>query len=320
MLYSNWSEHPEMSYDVYMAWRKEYIHAQVASYSLEDYLLLFRVCKEAMTLPDFNNWYLSTELELAVDACFERTELYLSVISAYLKLDTPCDISADGILDNLFRLMPEKHVKEFINRHSFSQKNTWLWSFYTQMPENQLSRECFDDFIKYLALVPRNLRNAPYRMLDKIEKYELIDADATITACEIIAAYYSDSPEAFKLYFSFMLNPYYVEPTIVIDKFKGNIALLEDIYLKCLVLSSNDDHDGAFLAKLLCADSNFLYRYLDALLDHMGLSFYAYNPWVDRLSFIWSSESFDEYPKLISDYLFEKTNDKKRIYSSVGRL
>lgn len=318
MLYSNWSEHPEMSYAVYMAWRKEYIHAQVASYSLEDYFFLFRVCKEAMTLPDFNNWYLSTGLELAVDACFECAELYLSVISAYLELDTPCDISADVILGNLFRLMPGKHVKEFINRHSFSQKNSWLWSFYTQMPENQLSRESFDDFIKYLTLVPRNLRNAPPRMLDKIEKYELIDADATIKACEIIAAYYSNSSEAFKLYFSFMLNPYYVEPTIVIDKFKGNIALLEDIYLKCLDLHGNEDQDGEFLAELFCRDPDFLYCYLDKTLAHMSISFYAHNPWVRRLHFIWGNEKFQAYPELISDYLFEKTNNEQWIYSSIA--
>ena len=103
----------------------------------------------------------------------------------------------------------------------------------------------------------------------------------------------------------------------VIEKYKDDITLLEDIYLKCLAFCSNDDHDGTFLAKLFCADCDFLYRYLDSMLDHAGSSFYAYNPWVNRLSFIWSSRSFESYPELISDYLFERTNDKKWIYSMV---
>ena len=317
MLYSNRGEHLEMDYDVYRAWYKKCIYTQVTSYSLKDYLFLFHVCKEAMALPNFNNWYLTTGIEFAVDACFERTELYLSVIGAYLKLDTPCDISADGILENLFRLMPEKHVKEFINRHSFSQKNTWLWSFYTQMPDERVSSDWFEDFLIYLEHVPENLRSPCERPLVKIEKYEKVDKAALIKASRIISAHYNDSPKVFGLYFSFILTPYYMQEDAVIEKYKDDIALLEDIYLKCLAFCSDDDHDGAFLAKLFCVDSNFLYRYLDVILDHAGSSFYAYNPWVNRLSFIWSSESFKSYPELISDYLFERTNDKKWIYSMV---
>ena len=318
MLYSNRGEHLEMGYDVYMAWRKECIHTQVVSYSLEDYLFLFRVCKEAMVLPNFNSWYFSTGLEFAVDACFECTELYLSVISAYLELDTPCDISADGILGNLFRLMPEKHVKEFINRHSFSQKNTWLWSFYTQMPDERVSSDWFEDFLTYLEHVPENLRSSCERPLDKIVKYESVDKDAVIKASRVIASHYNDSPDVFSLYFSCMLNPYYEKAGAVIDRYKDNLTLLEDIYLKCLDLHGNEDQDGEFLAELFCRDPDFLYCYLDKTLAHMSISFYAHNPWVRRLHFIWGNEKFQAYPELISDYLFEKTNNEQWIYSSIA--
>lgn len=49
-----------------------------------------------------------------------------------------------------------------------------------------------------------------------------------------------------------------------------------------------------------------------------SVSFYAHNPWVRRLHFIWGNEKFQAYPELISDYLFEKTNNEQWIYSSIA--
>ena len=316
-LYADRSIHPEMDYIACLSWRKEQIQKLVAEFDLDSYLFVFRLCKEAMLLPEYKQWSFSSEIELAINGCFERRELYADVVIAYLKEDTPCDIDANSVLANLFCLMPATSVKKLIDDHSFSQKNDWLWSFYTQLPDNQVSLEWFEDFLAYLEIAPGNLRSKYERPLDRIAKYESVDKDAVIKASRVIASHYNDAPDVFGLYFSCMLNPYYEKAGTVIDRYKDNFALLEDIYLKCLDLHNDEDQDGEFLAVLFCRDPDFLYCYLDKTLAHMGMSFYAHNPWVRRLHFIWGNETFQAYPELISDYLFEKTNNEKWIYSAI---
>lgn len=88
-------------------------------------------------------------------------------------------------------------------------------------------------------------------------KYEGVDKDAVIKASMVIAAHYNDAPDVFGLYFSFILNPYYEKASTVIDRYKDNLALLEDIYLKYLDLHGDEDQDGEFLAELFCRDPDF---------------------------------------------------------------
>ena len=49
----------------------------------------------------------------------------------------------------------------------------------------------------------------------------------------------------------------------------------------------------------------------------MGTSFYAHNSWASRLHFVWDDETFQSYPELISDYLFEKTGEEEWRYSAI---
>ena len=316
-LYANRSVHPDMDYTAYRSWRTEQIQKLVAEFDLDSYLFVFQLCKEAMLLPEYRQSSLASGIEIAINGCFERKELYVSVVIEYLKEDTPCDIDADSIFTNLFCIMPATSVKKLIDDHSFSQKNAWLWNFYTQLPDEQVSLDWFEDFLAYLELAPKKLRSKYERPLNKIVKYEGVDKDAVIKASMVIAAHYNDAPDVFGLYFSFILNPYYEKASTVIDRYKDNLALLEDIYLKYLDLHGDEDQDGEFLAELFCRDPDFLYCYLDKALDHMGTSFYAHNSWASRLHFVWDNETFQSYPELISDYLFEKTGEEEWRYSAI---
>ena len=126
----------------------------------------------------------------------------------------------------------------------------------------------------------------------------------------VIAAHYNDAPDVFGLYFSFILNPYYEKASTVIDRYKDNLALLEDIYLKYLDLHGDEDQDGEFLAGLFCRDPDFLYCYLDKALDHMGTSFYAHNSWASRLHFVWDDETFSIVSRIDFRLPFEKQAKK----------
>lgn len=128
--------------------------------------------------------------------------------------------------------------------------------FYTQLPDEQVSLDWFEDFLAYLELAPKKLRSKYERPLNKIVKYEGVDKDAVIkqawSSLRIIMML-----QMFWLVFSFILNPYYEKASTVIDRYKDNLALLEDIYLKYLDLHGDEDQDGEFLAELFCRDPDF---------------------------------------------------------------
>ena len=64
-----------------------------------------------------------------------------------------------------------------------------------------------------------------------------------------------------------MMNLYHVEAGKIIAKYKNDIPLLEEIYLKRAAYSTHEDHDGHFLAEIIANDPNFLYCYLDKMLE-----------------------------------------------------
>ena len=254
-------------------------------------------------------------------AALGKSGIKLFLVNEYLNADTPYAIRAYGILHNLFKMMPVGDVKALIESHDFSQKNTWLWDFYVELPAEQISAFWADDFLKYLGSVSRHIRTSPYRPLDEIEKFECVDKDIILKASKIITSHYEESPFVFSLYFSPMMNPSHAETGKIIAKYKNDIPLLEDIYLKCAAYSSHEDYDGHLLAAIILDDPKFLYCYLEKLLEKTSCFYASHNEWVSRLEFIWRDDAFLPYMDLISDYVFEKTEGKRWIYSSiVGQL
>lgn len=315
------SEMLHLDYQERNVWHREQIQSLVQQYSFQEFQYLLQVCKECLETVDPNGGLLRFGVECAIEAFSENQELYIAIINEYLHADTPYDIRACGILRNLFKIMPAEDVKTLIESHDFSQKNTWMWDFYVELPIEKISVFWADDFLKYLGSVPRHIRTSPYRPLDEMEKLECVDKDIILKASKVIASHYEESPFVFNLYFFFMMNPDHAEASKIITKYKNDIPLLEEIYLKCAAYSSHEDYDGNFLAEIILNDPSFLYCYLDKILEDTFHLYGSHDEWVNRLEFIWTDNASSFYMDLISDYVFKKTEGKRRIYSSiVGQL
>ena len=321
MLNADRSEMLHLNYQEYDTWHKEQVQKMVRQYGLQEFQYLLQVCKECLETVDREGRLLSFGVECAIEAFSENQELYIDAVNEYLNADTPYDIRAYGILRNLFEMLPAEEVKALIESHDFSQKSTWLWDFYVELPAEQISAAWADDFLMYLESVPTRIRSAPYRPLDEIEKFECVDKDIILKASRVITSHYEESPFVFSLYFSLMMNPCRAEAGKIIAKYKNDIPLLEEIYLKCAAYSTHEDYDGHFLAEIILNDPGFLYCYLDKILEETFHLYGSHDEWLSRLEFIWTDDAFLSYMDLISDYVFEKTEGKRWIYSSiVGQL
>lgn len=175
MLNADRSEMLHLNYQEYDTWHKEQVQKMVRQYGLQEFQYLLQVCKECLETVDREGRLLSFGVECAIEAFSENQELYIDAVNEYLNADTPYDIRAYGILRILFEMLPAEEVKALIESHDFSQKSTWLWDFYVELPAEQISAAWADDFLMYLESVPTRIRSAPYRPLDEIDvKADLI--------------------------------------------------------------------------------------------------------------------------------------------------
>ena len=317
VLNANHSEIVHMDYQEYEDWHKEQVQKMIRQYGLQEFQYLLQVCQECLETIDREGQLLLFGVECAIEAFSENQELYIDVVNEYLNVDTPYNIHAYGIIRNLFEMMCAEEVKDLIESHDFSQKNVWLWDFYVELPVEQISVSWADDLLMYLENVPQNIRLSPYRPLDKIEKFECVDEDIILKASKVITSHYEKSPFVFSLYFSLMTNSYHTEAGKIIAKYKNDIPLLEEIYLKCTAYSTHEDYDGHFLAELTLNDPGFLYCYLDKILEETAHLYGSWDAWVSRLKFIWTDDAFSSCMDLISDYIFERAEGKHWLYKSI---
>lgn len=153
-----------------------------------------------------------------------------------------------------------------------------------------------------------------------MEKFETVDEDIIIKASKIIVEHYEESPFVFSLYFSLMANPHNVSPNKVIEKYKKNISLLEEIYLKYLECTQNYDYDGSFLRHLFLRIRIFIPISRRITCKKRRL-YGQHDEWVRRLLRIWAEDTYLLSMDLVSDYIYEKTEEKQWTYCQIiGQL
>ena len=125
---------------------------------------------------------------------------HLYLTESYIQADTSYNVGAKSIVENLFTLMPVQEVKTFIAKHHFRQQNTWLWYFYTQIPEDKISQLWVNDLFNYLNAPDKTLISSPYRWLESLQRYTAIDSKIYLKALRIITDHFENSPFVFSLY------------------------------------------------------------------------------------------------------------------------
>lgn len=306
-----------LGFQEYEDWHKRQVHKLVQQYDLLEYRYLLQVCKECLESFDREARLLSFGVECAIEASSANQTLYIDVVKSYMDADTPYNIRAYGILQNLFLMMTATEAKSLIDSREFSQKNTWLWTFFIELPENQISVDWAKELMLYLDNIPEQICSSPCRPIDEFEKYKCVDKDIILNASRIITSHYEESPFIFSLYFSLMMNPYRAEAAQIIAKYENDIPLLEDIYLKCTMYSHNEDCEGQFLAEIVKNDPDFLFCYLDKILEKAPRFHSSHDEWTNRLEFIWKEDSFILFMEQISDYIFISSQENRWIYSSI---
>ena len=301
---------------------KRRVEHLVKDYTENDINYLMEVCCESLSCFRKNERKLTAGIEYVFDSLKNRESLYLHMINVYINANTPYNIDASSIIQRLFEIAPANEVEKIITRGQYSQKNVWLWYFWTLLPEQQITHHWTQKLLQYFDEPNFEFKSSPYRDIGLISKYKKIDSQILFKALRLICNHYNESPFIFSLYVYNILNPCNQESAAnIINMFSKNLDLLEESYLKGITYSSDQDCSGILLLEILAADSTFLYKLLDSMTDESKTHRHYDTFDTDRLLIIWETDQFIDIADKIFDYLHDKgTKSCFGLYFPVFRL
>ena len=307
-LTSHRSEDYSEGYKKIIQRHKDRVSKVVEEYTPQNIDRLMQVCLESTQTFDQEERELVPGLGYVFETLQDQQRLYLYLIDAYMRADTPYKINAECILDKLFGLMSAEEVKKFITKYKYGQQNVWLWYFYALIPEQQLSAAWTADLLNYLETPDTGLKASPDRWLDSLRKYKRIESQIIYKALRIILKHYEESPFIFSLYVFGILNHSNQQGADeTVREFSGELPLLEEIYLKGISYSNHEDFDGALLSAIISVDSSFLYKYLDCLITAQGDHFSVHDHYnIARLLKIWDTKQYMDLADNVFDYCHSK--------------
>lgn len=290
---------------------KERVCRLVEGYTPQDIDCLIQVCLESSQTFDKEERELGTGLGYVFEALQEQQQLYLYLIDAYMRANTPYQIYAEQILERLFEIMPVLEVKKFITRYRYNQQNVWLWFFFSLMPEQQVSAYWAAEVLRYLDTPDVEMKTSPYRRIDSLRKYEIVEPQIIFKALHTISGHYEESPFIFSLYVYWILNRNSQQETDeTLREFSNELPLLEEIYLKGISYSNHEDFDGALLYAIISVDTSFLYRYLDCSITAQGDYLRVHDHYhTTRLLKIWDTEQYIDLADVVFDYCYSKREE-----------
>lgn len=196
--------------------------------------------------------------------------IYWDVIKYYIKKDTPGILHVEYIVQKLISLINHHEIIDFINQSKFNQKSYWIYSYYHELPRENITQQEVDDLYKFLYIQQnQNFKEFFSGDIWFLKKYSDVDADMFLNGCNIIFNNKDHAPSIVKCYLSFLfLNQYHIED--IVSSFKDNLELLEDIF--CFFLKEQEIYPNStyisFLKIIYTLDSTFLNKYIDFLIKN----------------------------------------------------
>lgn len=283
----------------------------IKEYTTQDYAFLFQVAEEVEKDFKNNSYSFSTGLGYIFEVVSKNETLYTEIVELYLQYNTPCNVHPANIISKLFEFMTSDEVKALIDRYVFTQKNTWLWHFYVEMPENQIAEKHINEILSFLANPPTDLKSASYRPLDDIKKYIVIDNSVFEKAGKVLLDNYDKNPFMFELYFHLLFNTRHITPRDLFSLFSYNESLLANIYLKCALYSEHFDYNGEFLIEFLKLSPNFIDTYLTQATQSGEYRYRKYESYMERLRDLWKENEYLNKMDYIINKLYTLLKDSR---------
>lgn len=259
-----------------------------AKNELEDFYKKFVYLKDISK----NDWNYLRSLEIILDENAKDSDIYYDIFKLIVENNNEINFYPRAFFFN--HLKTAKTVDKLyslINDNEFRGKSSWLFAFYDFLDENLVSQVYVDDLIKAL----KTEKEFNYIQFDKLEKFLSIMPNLFSEILKIVL----DRNENENLSIQLWLDTF----EKYFDHLKKNIVLLEKSYLQQEDIQNHFDYSGKSFIKILHADPNFLFEFIQAQYKDHDLKISSDTR---NLCFVWEVKNIEKQLEQIFDFLLDK--------------
>lgn len=164
----------EVGYEECKKLKRQSIDQYISKCDLEMFKRLIDACSDIPELDGHTSWEVREGLGIAFDAISLKKDYYVDAIKYYIEKDTPNNVHPYHLIGILFSLLSDSEVYKIIDKREYSQKNTWLYAYYHELPSELITENhlCgLYDFLKDTS--DRNINSSTMRDVDFLEKYNI---------------------------------------------------------------------------------------------------------------------------------------------------
>ena len=264
--------------------RKDNIAKEFDSYSLQDYINMFKTCNFLQdTIGERNHWLVSKGLDIVFELLETNQEFYVNVIDKYFKSNAP--FTLNGYRQVRFLLSSIGYTKTYklLNKTEYRGKDRWL----------SLIWECIDKI---------NVTDTVVSDYNNFSEKNLESSNPIVPSVELLANFGERNTwlknsilkriaEREHLSADFLGYAYQDDKIKdILDLFKDDYNTLSQIYMNALKFKNYVDYDGKLFIKIFEQRPNIWEEYVN---------------WVKKCSrsdgnkqkifdFIWTSEEWQE--------------------------
>lgn len=217
---------------------------------------------ECANSKDHTHYEIAEGINIALKALADCREEYITCAKKVIASDMLEGINIYQIVETLFTLLSPEEVYAILSRCHPQHKNEWLFEYYREIPENMITPFELEGLYSFLKDdSDREIQMSSYRDVVFLDKFIPYDKNVVINASKIIFAKKEYSPFIVNIYFRRLFLESKIAPAEVLEKFRGDMELLKQIFLYLLESDPGTDYDGCFLRELLKTEPEFLKEY-----------------------------------------------------------
>lgn len=165
--------------------RKAEIENLIKTFTIEDYKLMFKICKEQLVRKDKEEWTLQSGMGIVFSILEEDATKYIDIVKVYLENDAPCCYYPEKIIGFLIGNIGLNETEILIETYDYVKKRIWECIFYQIIPEKEVN---YNYVLKLLTFTRRelNYQEPIFPCVSCLEKYKYIDKSIVNSISEIV--------------------------------------------------------------------------------------------------------------------------------------
>lgn len=264
--------------------RKANISAEFDSYSLEDYMNLFKTCNFLQdTIGERNLWSLSRGLDIVFELLEVKPYFYVDVIEEYFKSNAPFRLNGYSQVGFLLSNIGYDKTYNLMNGAEYREKDTWLSLIWECINDHDITDEVVSDYSDFSEknllgnnpILPSVMLLLKYGERDNELKNRILNRiveKANLSATFLRYAYRDDDIKN------------------ILDLFKDDYDKLSQIYMRALEISDHLDYGGKLFIKIFEQRPSIWKDYVDWVKNHSRRDGYEQKIF-DQ---IWDTEKWQE--------------------------